>query len=150
MTIDIGREIHIFLSVLLCGFFSSVIFDFFRAVRTFFKFPVIITGILDILFWMVVTALCALCLFAVSDLELRAYQVLAIALGGILYFLTISKWLLWLFEKIICILCKIIKLFFKIVLTPVQFLYKILIVPFLSLYRKRGKAVKCHKDAKGP
>lgn len=130
---EITSELLIFASFFLCGAAAGIVFDFFRALRRFLHkgtFPTLIT---DILFWIICTALCSYCVFYINNGLLCTFVVIAFFLGIVLYFLSVSHLIFTLFFKIINILSKFLHLFFKILLTPLKFSYKIILVYFLKV-----------------
>lgn len=127
MKIDLNAEVITFLYAVLCGGACGICFDFFRAVRKKVKAGAAVTGVTDMLFWICTSVVVGYFSFYVNQGMVRAFVLCGLILGVVLYFLLISKAVFWLFLKIIEIICKIINLFFKILLTPLQFSYKIIV-----------------------
>lgn len=142
MFINPVLELWIFFSFFICGFIFGTIFDFFRAIRRNIKMNTLAVSISDLLFWITVLSLCAFFVFSLNGGLLRAFVISAFFIGVLLYFLLISKVVFWLFYKIIEIICKFLHLFFKILLTPIEFSYKIILVCFFKLKNKFSSGVK--------
>lgn len=133
MQTPVTHELTVFAVMILCGVVFGVLFDIMRAIRNTAKAGKTITDVTDLLFVLISGIVIIYMLIKFNDGILRMYEFAGIFLGGIIYFLTVGKYVKNIFERIFEILCKIIVLIFKIVLTPLAFLYKILIRLFCSL-----------------
>ena len=120
-------ELWIFFGFFICGSVCGMVFDVFRAFRKNFKLSDAWVIVTDALFWLITTPICAFCVFYLNDGMLRAFVVMSFFIGVILYFLCISRVVFKVFLKIITIISQIIKLFLKILLTPLKFSYKMLL-----------------------
>ena len=84
-------QLIIFIAYIIAGIFISFLFDFFRILRKCIKTNNLATYIEDTIFWIMVF----LVLFFVSSkfkyMDLRFYNFFGLLIGGIFYFLTISK-----------------------------------------------------------
>ncbi len=127
MKLDLNAEVITFLYAVICGMICGICFDFFRALRKELKAGAAVTGVTDAMFWICTSVVVGYFSFYVNHGMLRAFVLCGLILGAVLYFLLISRAVFWLFLKIIEIICKIINLFFKILLTPFQFSYKIIV-----------------------
>ena len=83
-----GQE---FLCYFLVGVIVCFIFDLFRSSRYIFKTPDLITHIEDILFLLISACIIIASILYISSGILRFYIILAIGMGILIYFLTISK-----------------------------------------------------------
>ncbi|MBQ8636501.1 MAG: hypothetical protein IJ423_00710 [Clostridia bacterium] len=102
--------------------------------------------------------------------HLRYFMPIAFLLGSVIYFLTVGKLVILIFEKIWSVFFKICSLIFKILLTPVRFLLKIIMMPigmagrmlsklkarlsvligrFINEQRKKAKFTKKHPRNRG-
>ncbi|MBE7044284.1 MAG: hypothetical protein E7397_02045 [Ruminococcaceae bacterium] len=145
MILTISEQATVFLQMILLGVGSGILFDCFRALhRTVFR-GVVSVGISDFLFWMSETGLIGAGIYLLHSGSLRFFVILGLVLGQILYFLLVSRVVCTIFVWFIGRLLKIFKVFFKILLTPAQLLYKILIVPIFSLWDWFLRAKKCRK-----
>lgn len=122
MNPDINQELLTFGIALISGVLCSMIFDFFRAMRAGAAAESALVGLTDIIFWIFSCAACFACIYYTGG-ELRFYIFAAIIIGSFLYFLTLSRLVSGIFVNFF----KIIRFILKILLTPVRFLYKILI-----------------------
>lgn len=139
------RELVVFFVMVCCGAAVAVFFDFLRAVRIFFKPNAIVVGITDTVFWVLSAFAAAACVWNFYDGKLRFFEPVGLGLGVVLYFSLLSKWILRFFLFLIENIFKIVRVIFKILLTPALFLYKILVVPIkgitVSVYRKTASKV---------
>lgn len=146
------RELIVFFVMVCCGAAAAVFFDFLRAVRIFFKPNGIVVGITDTVFWTLSAFAATACVWNFYDGKLRFFEPVGLGLGAVLYFLLLSKWILRFFLFLIENIFKIVRVIFKILLTPALFLYKILVVPIkgitVSVYRKTTSRVSL-KDIAG-
>lgn len=139
MGINLTREVYVFLSYVLCGVLCGMVFDIFRALRRTVRMNVAQVFITDVFFWVIITGLCVFCVFGINGGLLRSFVICGFILGCFLYFLTLGKLFLNLFSKIMTIIVNFIKIFFKILLTPLTFSYKIILV-----YSKKINGSICH------
>lgn len=111
-------ELTTFLIYIISGIIISIIFDIFRVLRKSIKTSNTATYIEDIIFCILVGSFLIWEIFYFSYGELRSYIFIALVLGSMLYFLTISKY------------------FIKINTKIVTFLTLSIITPIISLIRK--------------
>ncbi len=124
MSISLNEQLEIFLMMLAYGAFASLIFDVLRSVYRTFKPSVLTVGIVDLLFWILISIFTFYAFFIISDGQIRFFSLLGMVLGSIFYFLLLSKVVLYLFLHILSIFQKIFLLIFKMLLTILNFLYK--------------------------
>ncbi len=127
MSVSLSYEIGAFLFSVLAGILCSVIFDFFRSLRMYCSktFFVVFS---DLIFWIICCFVCYTAIYTKNSGELRLYQFSGIVISSFIYFLTLSK----VVKCIFFYFFKFITFIFKILLTPIAFLYKILLSVFLT------------------
>ena len=130
MVVSFEYELKTFLASIILALLVGVLYDFFRSIRTQTKR----TLLWDILLWVSVLILTGLVWFFVQNGEIRWYMILGSVLSGIIYLLTLSKYVYFLFSFLLDKICRVFRLIFKILLTPLAFLCKI-----ISVYVKRAK-----------
>lgn len=136
-----NKEIFVFLVMIVCGGGISLVFDLFRACRIIARPNTAIVAVSDILFCIIAAFAVLACVWNFNSGIFRFYEPVGLILGGVFYFLLLSKWILKFFLFIIQNILKFVKLILKILLTPSMFLYKILIVPiqnYIKNKRRRG------------
>ena len=148
MNAAINAETAALLAMTLCGAGLSLLFDFLRSIRRVIRFGTAAAAVSDILFWLAACGSAAACIWIFNNGQLRLFEFAGLAIGAVLYFCLLSKIMMRFFVYIIGFIFKIIRLICKILLTPLVFLYKILIVPFVGLALKiRNKILeKGRKD----
>ena len=83
------------------GILIGVLFDFNRAIKKNLKFINVFTGIFDIIFWLIVTTISFIIINKVESFDLRYYHFLALFIGFLFYYFTISKFILKVLDFII-------------------------------------------------
>ena len=82
-----------FAGALGLGAAVGVLYDVFRILRVRLPLP-LLGGILDLLFWLVVTAALFVYTVTAGSGEVRGYLVLAVLAGAAAYFWLLSRWFL--------------------------------------------------------
>lgn len=129
MSVSIQHETILFVYSFICGIICSCLFDFFRATRKLYKQSTPVIIVVDLLFWCITCVCCYFVIFKFNSGEIRIYYFAALIIGSFLYFLCISH----IINKLFVNFLKFIGLIFKILLTPVTFLYKILMGIFIKI-----------------
>ena len=115
------------------GIVIGVLFDIFRILRRSFKTADWLTTLQDILFWILAGFVILFSIFKFNNGEIRSYIFVGIALGVLIYMLTLSKYIV----KYSVIVIKFIK---KIVSYPINLILKIsnflLVKPIKFLIQK--------------
>ena len=144
MVVSLEYELTTFFSSIILAFLVGVLYDFFRALRKYTK----ITVLWDILMWISVLSLTCAVWFLVQNGEVRWYMILGSFFSGVIYLLTASKYvylvLCFLMDKI----CGVFRIIFKILLTPLAFLCKIISVYVIRAKSKFSKKVEEKYDEK--
>lgn len=125
----ISDETVLFLAMTACGAAVSVLYDFMRAVRGAVKSGAVLTAVTDVIFAFVSFAAASWCVLAFGDGRLRIFEAIGMLIGAALYFAALSGVIYKIFLYCIKKFLKITSFIFKILLTPLLFLYKILRVP---------------------
>lgn len=130
MVVSFKYELTTFLASIILAILVGILYDIFRAIRRYSK----ITLLWDILMWVSVLFLTLSVWFFVQNGEVRWYMIIGAVLSGIIYLLTLSKYVYFLLCFFVDKICRIFRIIFKILLTPLTFLCKI-----LSVYVKKAK-----------
>lgn len=136
MKISISAQAAVFLQMALLGLFEGVLYTFFQCLRKKTKNRSF-AGVLDFSFWILALILFLLGLYQIHSGAIRAYVILGAALGILLYFLSLYRIVCTILDGVLDVIFKIFKFFFKILLTPGQLLYKLLIVPFCGFLKTK-------------
>lgn len=135
MEVSVSNQMYVFAVMLLCGACAGLLFDLMRGLRRCFGANMIVTSVEDILFWLAISAGIYAVIFVCNYGQLRWHEIIGLILGSVIYFLTLSRAVLRLFDVIFRIFTKIFQIIFKIVLTPLFFLYKMIKRPFYCVLR---------------
>lgn len=137
MVVSLEYELVTFFSSIILALFTGILYDFFHALREVTKKTII----WDMIMWTVFFVLIAAAWFFSAGGQLRWYMILGTCFSWIIYFLTVSKYvflvLRFFIDKIYAFFCII----FKILLTPLRFLCRI-----LNVYIGKAKSKFSKKD----
>lgn len=122
----ISNQANLFLVFVVDGFIIGLLFDIFRILRKSFKTSDIITAFEDIVFWTITGILILYTTFVCNNGEIRFFMFVGIFIGTLLYMLLISKYIIKASVSLIKILKKVLTFIFKIVVFPIQCMYKII------------------------
>lgn len=95
------EDISIFYLTLYGGIVIGLLFDLYRALRLNFKIVKKISFLFDAIFWLLITIVIFTTINLLERFDLRYYHFVALFLGFILYYNTISKYILTVFNKLI-------------------------------------------------
>ena len=118
----ITNQAYLFFIFIVNGILIGLLFDFFRISRKIIKTNDFITYIEDVIFWILTGLIILYSIFVFNNGQLRLFMFLGIILGAISYMLFISSYIIKINIKIINIIKKAI----KILLTPFEFVLKLL------------------------
>ena len=88
----VGTQVYSLFLFIITGIIIGAFFDIFRILRRTFKTPDWITYLEDILFWILTGSLLLFVLFYFQKGEIRAYIIIGLFFGTLIYMLTISKY----------------------------------------------------------
>jgi spore cortex biosynthesis protein YabQ len=108
MGISIAQQTAVFLYSVLLGAMLSVFYDIFRALRKHIPHHNLVVMLEDILFWLISAAAVFVFIYNTNSGEVRAFVFIGAVLGGVLYFLTISKLVIRLLSAVFFALYKIL------------------------------------------
>lgn len=119
-----SNQAYVFLATVYAGFIIGFIYDCYRMVRKITKPGIWMTGIMDLLFWIVMGTLSFLVIFYVNDGEVRIYTIAGFAIGWALYALTLSSYIMKALTWIYTTLARIIRWLVSLILWPFRLLGK--------------------------
>lgn len=135
----VQNQTYLFLVFSLTGVIIGVLFDFFRILRKSFKTTDLITCIEDIIFWILAGILILYNIWYFNNGEIRAFIILGIVLGIIIYILTLSNIIVKIFYIIVNFLKMLIMKLFKILelpFKPIVLIYKKICVIISNIVKK--------------
>lgn len=115
----VTNQAYLFLIFVLNGIIIGLVFDFFRILRISFKTKDFVTYIEDFLFWVITGVILLYSIFTFNNGEIRLFMFLGVIIGILLYMLLFSKYII----KINVTILEGLK---KIVIVPIEFIWKIL------------------------
>lgn len=147
----IYTQLQLFFIFLINGFLIGFLFDFFRILRKAIKTADFITYIEDALFWILTGLIILYSIFTYNNGEIRLFMFLAIILGTLIYFISISRPILHISLSIINIIKKIFHILLNIIKIPFQFLFawlkKLFFKPIsFVIINIRNYFTKCYKN----
>ena len=120
------NQASLFLIFVVNGVIIGLLFDIFRILRKSFKTSDMITIIEDILFWIITGTIILYSIFVFNNGEIRFFMFIGIFLGAMLYMLLISKYVIKVSVGIITVIKRIVSFIVKILIFPIQGMYKII------------------------
>ena len=129
-----NSQIGIFVIYFFAGLAICLLYDMFRAVRKTIKTTDFMTYIEDILFWICVAVFLIYLIFIFSTGELRFFMFLAICIGGFIYYISFSKYIMNISIHILGFFKAVLKKIIGIILIPLRILFKL---------NKRVKCIIC-------
>ncbi len=146
MILSLSHQANLFLTSVVLGVYLFCLYDFFRALRKVKKYRNVQVHIQDVIFILIITVYSFYTYLYKSNGEIRLYYFVGMLIGGVLYLYTISKYVIFLFIKIMLFVRKIVKQCIKLIVTPIKVIYKF-IRPYTKIikgkvYRKYSKNKK--------
>ena len=126
MSFSLSREVFIFLYSALSGALIMLFYDIISLSFKKREGPVMIYHICDGIFVIVACVVMLFINLSVNNGIVRGFEFFGAFLGGLIYKVTLSPVVLFLLSKITAFTTAFFKFFFKIVLTPANFMYKML------------------------
>ena len=121
MDFSVTQQSTSFLFFCLLGFLTGIFYDFAKALRILLKADKKTTALIDVAFLICIFIFYLKILFQYNGLGIHIFQLLGAFLGLMLYFSTVSSFFEGVFKIILTILSKIL----KILLYPLTFLCRI-------------------------
>lgn len=134
MGISNGQELYVFFGTLLGGAAAGLLFDIFRIWRKNFKTTAVLVWVQDILFWIGLAAIVYATIFITNSAQVRWYEFAGIGLGFGLYLLTLSRLIVGVSSLVISVVKRVLLFLLKIVLFPFVLLYRRLRQPVLWIW----------------
>lgn len=125
--IPFTQDITFFYATIYGGIIIGLLFDIHRAFKANFKFMKYCSFFFDSLFWSLTTIIIFITINAIESFELRYYHFVALFIGFILYYNTISKFILTIMNKIISLITNLFKKTIKYIVSISNNLYYVII-----------------------
>lgn len=105
------EDIGVFFATIYGGISIGILFDIYRACKSNFNVIKVFSILYDVVFWIVVTSLTFITINVVESFDLRYYHFVALFAGFIIYYKTVSKFILNILNKFIGFILKTIRKF---------------------------------------
>ncbi|WP_195940809.1 spore cortex biosynthesis protein YabQ [Romboutsia sp. 1001713B170131_170501_G6] len=128
------QDASYFFATIYGGIVVGMLFDIYKVIKSNFKFIKYCSLVFDALFWILTTITVFITVNAIESFELRYYHFVALFLGFILYYNTISKFVLTIMNKILYILTTLIKNTIKYIVSILKNLYYVMIYTLHFLF----------------
>lgn len=125
--IPFTQDITFFYATIYGGIIIGLLFDIYRAFKANFKAIRYCYFCFDALFWSLTTIIIFITINAIESFELRYYHFVALFIGFILYYNTISKFILTIMNKIISLITNLFKKTIKYIVSISNNLYYVII-----------------------
>ena len=107
--LNVTEQTTIFMSFIVAGIVSGVLFDFFRVMRKNFNSPNFLVYVEDFIFWILLGFIALFTAYLVSDGVVRVYMLLSMLCGALLYFFSLGKIIYKVFDFICRYISSIIR-----------------------------------------
>lgn len=128
------QDASAFYATIYGGFIIGILFDMYRVIKSNFKVFKYISLVFDALFWILVTLVVFITVDAIESFELRYYHFVALFIGFVLYYNTISKLVLTIMNKIISFITKFLGKTIRYIVSISNNLYYVIIYSIHFLF----------------
>lgn len=128
------QDVTSFYATIYGGIIIGILFDFYRSLKSNFKIVKKLSLVFDILFWAIVTIIIFVTINFIESFDLRYYHFIALFSGFIIYYITISKFILSVINKFIYLITNIIKKTVKYIVIILNNLYYVTIYSIHFLF----------------
>ena len=132
--IPFTQDISSFYATIYGGIIIGILFDIHRSLKSNFKIIKYGSLVFDMLFWILVSAIIFITVNFIESFDLRYYHFVALFSGFILYYSTVSKFILSTFNKIISLATNLIKKIVRYVVIILNNLYYVIIYSLHLLF----------------
>lgn len=95
------QDVEAFYITIYGGIIIGILFDLYRSLKSNFKVIKYFSVVFDVLFWILATVVIFITVNFIDSFYLRYYHFVALFIGFILYYITISKFILKILNTII-------------------------------------------------
>jgi len=120
MILSMSGQAWLFLSTVLVGAAIGLFYDAFRVIRKTANHNGLAVQIEDLIFWVTATGLTFYFMLHRNYGEIRPFAIIGVAVGILLYFATISRWVVTVFVAVVNYLKRVIISAVRIILVPVR------------------------------
>lgn len=121
------QDVGAFYATIYGGIVVGILFDFYRSLKSNFTIIKYCSLVFDMLFWILATVVVFITVNFIDSFDLRYYHFVALFCGFILYYGTVSKFVLAALNKIIGFTTNLIKKTVKYIVIILNNLYYVII-----------------------
>lgn len=125
--IPFTQDVSSFYATIYGGLLIGLLFDINRSLKSNFKILKYFSIVFNIIFWILATAIIFITVNAIESFDLRYYHFVALLIGFILYYNTISKFILKALNKIIGLIVLVVKKTITYILAISENLYYMIV-----------------------
>jgi len=142
---SMSSQAWLFLSSVLTGAAIGLLYDVFRVLRKTAPHSGLAVQLEDLLFWVAATGLTFYYMLHRNYGEIRPFVLIGITIGLVLYFATLSRWVLVVLVAVVNYIKKVVAAAVRIILTPVRIIVAWMAKPIRKAYgatRKKARRIK--------
>lgn len=128
------QDASYFFATIYGGLMVGFLFDIYRSLKINFKIIKYFSIFFDALFWVITTLIVFITINSVESFQLRYYHFVALFLGFILYYNTISKFVLTIINNILYFLTNLVKNTVKYIVAISNNLYYVIVYTLHFLF----------------
>lgn len=143
----VNTQTYLFLACIQIGILMGMFYDLIRILRNIIKRPHLIIQLEDLVYWLICSGFAFYMIYTHNYGAIRPFVFIGILLGGIFYFSTFSIIFMKVAVWIIDTMKKYINILINLLLMPVQWILKVLHIPFNYIVKKYIKinSIRKHK-----
>ncbi|UMZ75281.1 spore cortex biosynthesis protein YabQ [Natranaerofaba carboxydovora] len=129
------EQLFTFSVSIVYGIFVGVIFDFYRTLRGKKKINRILSDVLDLLIWLVITVIFIFVLLSSNWGEVRAYVFMGLVMGVLIYYSFFSSFITEGYRNLFSLIKKLFNLILKYIIVALGF-FSVPVLFFLKMIKK--------------
>jgi len=132
----------LFLATVLIGAGIGLFFDLFRVLRRVYVHRAIIVQVQDFIFWICATGFLFFFFLDTNFGEIRPFSIMGAGCGAVLYFATLSPFIIKILEAVLKFAIRVIIGLVRIIIAPIRYIFRLITPPLLSFIKKRHKNLR--------
>jgi spore cortex biosynthesis protein YabQ len=142
MILSMPEQAWLFLTTVVVGVVVGLFYDFFRVLRKTAPHGYLAVQLEDLFFWLAVTVLVFYYMLHRNYGEIRFFSLLGMGVGVVLYFVTVSRFIVKISVAIVEYLKKVIAAVVRIILLPLRLLFAFVFPPAKKAARSLQKRLR--------
>ena len=142
MILSMPEQTWLFLTTVCMGALIGLFYDIFRVFRKTAPHSGVAVQLEDLFFWIIVTALVFYFMLHRNYGEIRLHSMSGLAIGVVLYFATISQWVLKVAVSIVNFFKRVLITTLRIILLPFRLILSWLEPPIMAILRAIRKRLR--------